>query len=105
MSSRESAVHTKERPFTSKVLRTSLIAATLGAVLGMGTSAYADSVRFTVHPSDKGLVRLDTQTGHVSYCQERAGGMICESAADDRVAYEKEIAQLHKENQDRKSVV
>lgn len=99
MSSRNSAVHMKERHFRYQALRASLCAATLGAVLSVGTSVYADEARFTVHPSDNGLVRLDTHTGQVSYCQERAGGMICESAADDRLAYEQEIAQLHKENQ------
>ena len=99
MSSRNSAVHTKERNFRDKTLKASLIAAALGVVLSAGTGAYADDARFTVHQSENGLVRLDTHTGHVSYCQERAGGMICESAADDRLAYEQEIAQLHKENE------
>lgn len=99
MSSRNSAVHTKERRFRHIALKASLFAATFGAVLGAATIANADDARFTVHQSDSGLVRLDTHTGQVSYCQERAGGMICESAADDRLAYEKEIAQLHKENQ------
>lgn len=99
MSSRNSAVHIKEKRFRHVALKTGLFAATLAAVIGGGASVYADDARFTVHQSERGLVRLDTQTGHVSYCQERAGGMICESAADDRLAYEQEIAQLHKENQ------
>ncbi|MBV1934509.1 MAG: hypothetical protein KUG59_07455 [Parvibaculaceae bacterium] len=98
MSSRNSAVHTKERRFRHLALKASLFTVISGTLIGATTIANADETRFTVHQSDNGLVRLDTHTGQVSYCQERAGGMICESAADDRLAYEKEIAQLHKEN-------
>ncbi|MDF1686481.1 MAG: hypothetical protein P1U50_06780 [Parvibaculaceae bacterium] len=99
MPSGKSGAPMKRRPFAQTTLKASLVAASLSAVLGAGAGAHADEARFTVHQSEKGLVRLDTQTGHVSYCQERAGGMVCESAADDRLAYENEIAQLHKENQ------
>lgn len=99
MSSRSFAVHTKGRRFRIIALKFGLMAVMSGGVVALGSPSYADDARFSVHQSEKGLVRLDTQTGHVSYCQERAGGMICESAADDRLAYEKEIAQLHKENQ------
>jgi hypothetical protein len=45
-------------------------------------------------PVADGVLRLDTRTGQVSLCRQKNDGWICEAAADDRAAYEKEIARL-----------
>src|SRR5262245_35959950 len=50
--------------------------------------------RSTMGPAADGILRLDTRTGQVSICRQRAGGWACEAAADDRAAYEKEITRL-----------
>lgn len=48
--------------------------------------------RFSV--SGEGFVRLDSQTGEVSYCAPRTAGWACQPAADERAALEAEIARL-----------
>ena len=54
--------------------------------------------RYQMEATEDGFVRMDRETGHISYCKEKAGGLVCESAADDRRAYEKEISSLQREN-------
>ncbi|MDQ0349459.1 hypothetical protein [Ancylobacter vacuolatus] len=72
-----------------------------GAVLVAGGAqaqpadpAAAEPVRFTVQTVEGGLMRLDTQTGALSFCTQRAGGWACEAVPDDRAALEAEISRL-----------
>jgi len=44
------------------------------------------------------FVRLDTVTGNVSVCSRSSGNWVCKSAADDRKAYQEEIARLESRN-------
>ena len=53
-----------------------------------------DNWRFKMQKVDGGFLRLDAQTGQVSFCRERAGDWTCETAADDRAALEAEIKRL-----------
>ena len=50
--------------------------------------------RFTFSPVVDGLMRLDSRTGQVSHCRRRGPTWSCETVADDRAAYEAEIAWL-----------
>ena len=50
--------------------------------------------RFTFNPVVDGLMRLDSRTGQVSHCRRRGPTWSCETVADDRAAYEAEIARL-----------
>lgn len=43
-------------------------------------------------------VRLDTKTGEVALCSQRAIGWACEAAPEDRAVLEGEIARLRAEN-------
>ena len=43
-------------------------------------------------------LRLDTQTGEVSLCGQKAVGWACEAAPEDRAVLENEIARLRAEN-------
>jgi len=54
--------------------------------------------RFSMTPAEGGFLRLDKQTGAVSFCAVEAGGATCRAGADERAALEKEIAQLRREN-------
>jgi len=54
----------------------------------------SENGRFSMSPVSDGVLRLDTRTGQVSLCRQKSDGWICESTADDRAAYEKEIARL-----------
>jgi len=55
--------------------------------------------RYSMIPTDNGMLRLDTQTGAVSLCTGTDGHWVCRSIADDRLALENEIDRLSNENQ------
>jgi len=54
--------------------------------------------RYTFHPVDGGVLRLDRETGAVSLCTTSAGAARCVLAADDKAALEAEIARLTEAN-------
>ena len=47
-----------------------------------------------MQPVDGGLMRLDTRTGAMSFCTQRAQAWVCEAVPDDRAALEAEIGRL-----------
>jgi hypothetical protein len=61
-----------------------------------------EAPRYTMSPTEGGIIRLDTVTGTVSTCTSGAGGMVCRSAADDRAGLEQEIDRLVQENRELK---
>jgi hypothetical protein len=71
----------------------------------MSTPAMADNTppdtaggRYMLSQVPDGFVRLDTRTGEVALCSQRAVGWACQTAPEDRAAYEGEIARLRSEN-------
>lgn len=62
-----------------------LVAANAGA---------ADTDRYRLEKTDTGYVRMDTQTGEMSICEERGGQLICKLATDARTAFEGEVERL-----------
>jgi len=64
------------------------------ALSGPDAAFSQEAGRYTMEKSDKGYVRLDTRTGDVSVCAEQSGQMVCKMAADDRRAYEDDLASL-----------
>ncbi len=52
--------------------------------------------RYSMQKTDTGIARLDTQTGEVTLCQEKAGDLVCRMAADERTAYDLELDLLDK---------
>jgi hypothetical protein len=54
----------------------------------------SENRRYSMSPVADGMLRLDTRTGQVSLCRQKLDSWVCEAAADDRAAYEKEIARL-----------
>ncbi len=56
------------------------------------------SGRFTFQPIEGGVMRLDTETGHVSHCTKAGDSLACRSVADDRAALQEEIDRLKREN-------
>ena len=59
----------------------------------------AEPGRFSFSPVEGGVLRLDTHSGAISRCAQRASGWACEAVPDDRAALEAEIARLTTENQ------
>src|SRR6266540_7454774 len=53
-----------------------------------------EAERYRLEKSANGYVRMDTQTGAMSICEERSGQLVCKMAADERAALQDEIDQL-----------
>ncbi len=70
------------------------------AVLSLATPAAvaqeANAERYTLEKSESGFVRLDRQTGAVTLCTEDQGTLTCRMAADERAAYDEDLARLEK---------
>ncbi len=69
-------------------------------------SAPAPSVqegRFSMTPIQGGFLRLDKETGAVSFCTVDAGLSVCRVSADERAALENEITRLRRDNAELKS--
>jgi hypothetical protein len=52
--------------------------------------------RYSLEKSETGFVRLDRQTGTVTLCKEVDGSLTCRMAADERAAYDEDLARLEK---------
>lgn len=52
--------------------------------------------RFSLEKSGEGFVRLDRQSGSMSYCTLSDGNLACRMAADERTAFEDELDRLEK---------
>lgn len=50
--------------------------------------------RYRLEKSGTGYVRMDTQTGEMSICEERGGQLVCKLAADERAAFQDELDRL-----------
>ncbi len=57
----------------------------------------ADTERYRLEKSEGGYVRMDTQTGEMSICEERTGQLVCKLAADERRAYQDQADRLQSE--------
>ena len=75
--------------------RNMLFASVLMAAGLTGASAQTVEPGFTVQPVEGGLMKLDTRSGVMSFCSNRAGAWACEMVPEDRAAFEAEIARLH----------
>lgn len=54
--------------------------------------------RFTLQPTEGGFLRLNKETGAVSFCTAKEGVASCRLGADERAALEAEIERLRAEN-------
>lgn len=76
----------------STALAILLLAAGVPAAMAQETNAD----RYTLEKSESGFVRLDRQTGAVTLCTEADGALTCRMAADERAAYDEDLARLEK---------
>jgi len=54
--------------------------------------------RYTFNRVAEGFLRLDTQTGEVSVCNQRTVGWACQAVPEDRAVLQNEIARLRGDN-------
>ena len=76
-----------------------LAAASAPAFAQTAPADLAENGRYSMQQTPDGFLRLDTRTGKVSLCTVKDGAARCTLAADERDAYEREIAAL-KEGKD-----
>lgn len=61
----------------------------------VAASAFSEEAdRYRLEKSATGYVRMDTETGAMSICEERSGQLVCKMAADERAAFQDEIDRL-----------
>ena len=71
-----------------------VLSAFLLPALTVGASAQ-EGERYRLEKTEQGYVRMDTQTGDMSICEERSGQLVCRVAADERSALQEEIDRLN----------
>jgi hypothetical protein len=52
------------------------------------------SPRYSFNRVEGGFLRLDSATGQVALCSQRAAGWACQAVPEERVAFETEVARL-----------
>lgn len=72
----------------------SLILASALALPVLAAAHAEEAERYRLEKSDTGYVRMDTKTGEMSICEERAGQLVCKLAADERSAFQDEVDRL-----------
>ena len=78
-------------------MRSTLLTALAVVILGgMPARAEEPANRFRLEKTDGGFIRLDQQTGAITFCREQNGSLSCRMAADERAAYERELDMLTK---------
>jgi hypothetical protein len=86
----------------SPLLRLALLALPLAPSPGRGEETPAiiapERDRFALQPTEGGFLRLNKDTGAVSFCSAKDGVSVCRLGADERAALEAEIERLRAEN-------
>jgi len=64
------------------------------ACLAAASAQAEDAGRYRLEKSADGYIRMDTQTGAMSKCQEQNGQLVCRMAADERTAFQDQVDDL-----------
>jgi len=78
------------------IRRTAFAVLLLAAGIPVAVAQENNTDRYTLEKSESGFVRLDRQTGAVTLCTEADGTLTCRMAADERAAYDEDLARLEK---------
>ncbi len=78
------------------IRRTAFAVLLLAAGIPVAVAQETNTDRYTLEKSESGFVRLDRQTGAVTLCTEADGTLTCRMAADERAAYDEDLARLEK---------
>ena len=68
------------------------------AALAAGPDDSQAANRYIMRPANGGFIRMDTQTGAISFCRTDAGSVSCRLSEDDRLALMNELNRLKKKN-------
>ena len=98
-SDRENRSHFSQMRSMGALLLAGIVLAGASVALQAQSSLPAGSPgRFTMHPTEGGVLRLDTQTGVLSMCRQSGGSWACAMMPDDRAAVTDQIERLKSEN-------
>ncbi len=87
--------------FVTKVVPVAVVTMLSGTVLmGAGQSKDVGGGRYTMHKTDDGFVRLDTQTGALALCRKYDQAWSCRPMADAGASSSSEVEQLRRENRE-----
>lgn len=67
--------------------------AALAVAMAVPALAQAED-RYQLERTRDGYVRLDTQTGRMSLCQERGDQLVCRMASEEQAAYDRDLDAL-----------
>lgn len=70
----------------------------LGATLAVGAGAEEPRGRYTISPADGGFVRLDTETGAMSFCSGKEETWACKPMPDAEQKLQSRVDDLEREN-------
>ena len=78
------------------MIRIAILSIAVLAASGPGQAFSQEPIanRFTMEKTESGFVRMDTLTGEMSICTEKAGQLVCKLAADERRAFEETLSDL-----------
>jgi hypothetical protein len=77
-----------------EAMRTIVLASAFALPFLAASANAEEPERYRLEKSDTGYVRMDTKTGEMSICEERAGQLVCKLAADERSAFQDEVDRL-----------
>src|SRR4051812_38381324 len=64
-------------------------------IAGLAGSARSEEVdRYRLEKTETGYLRMDTQTGAMSICEEKTGQLVCRMATDERSALQDQLERL-----------
>lgn len=70
--------------------------ASLLALFATAPAHAQETARYQLEKTANGYVRMDTQTGAMSSCEDKSGQLVCRMAADERTAAMDEIDRLNR---------
>jgi hypothetical protein len=86
-------------PITLRLALSTMALAPLAASAGETPAIVApEGDRFTLQPLEGGFLRMNRETGAVSFCTGKDGLVVCRLGADERATLESEVERLRAEN-------
>lgn len=73
-----------------------IVVASLLAFAASAPAHAQETARYQLEKTANGYVRMDTQTGAMSTCEDKSGQLVCRMAADERTAAMDEIDRLNR---------
>ncbi|MBA8877176.1 hypothetical protein [Phyllobacterium myrsinacearum] len=78
----------------TRTLLSTVIAVPFLAIATFNGAFAEETTSYSLEKTESGYVRMNNKTGEMSICQEKSGQLICKLAAEERKAYEEDMADL-----------